>query len=217
MARLRRPNGWYDGWMNNPDEKLAEARNLEEAIGKHQMDSQTLEELTLILDHDCLCAEVAPNRLALRPQEMTELIRLLADCRFQSVHPSTDFEREFQFRGLLSALALQKAQGVTAFESDYYVRLRTQFEDRFKELQWQHLWDSSFSPKKFRQVQCSYLLQACAEYATNFGRAEPAAVTGLRPLVDVMVAGAPIAMVCRRTSLLPLSFRLGTDIAGGTI
>ncbi len=64
MASLQRPLFWYESWMVGKSEAPATSarkRVTEElllAVRDHVYDTQTLEEIILVIDHECLCHEV---------------------------------------------------------------------------------------------------------------------------------------------------------------
>jgi hypothetical protein len=223
MPRISRsrPNSWYRSWMvvdgENAEERDAKrrevAKELREAVETHHYDSQTLEEIVQVLDHEILCSRPTVNELEddirtyrngedLRPRDLSVLctpgidhfLTTLSDCLVRSINKSSHYERELQSRSLISALALLRAQRVESHQTDHYDLLRSRFEERFRDLQWQRKLSGPFTREKFRHFQCSYLLCAGAEYAKMFGRARPHAVSVLSRAVDVALLGVSITL-----------------------
>lgn len=191
------------------------AKELRDAVDTRHYDSQTLEEIIQVLDHEILCSRPKVNEdevrsylsgADLRPRDPSvlctpwtdDLLKTLSDCLIRSISSSSHYERELQSRSLISTLALLRAQRVESHQTDYYDLLRTRFKERFRDLQWQRnlSGDSGLlTREKFRHVQCSYLLCAGAEYAKLFQRARPFAVSALSRAVDVALLGISIALV----------------------
>jgi hypothetical protein len=191
------------------------AKELRDAVDTRRYDSQTLEEIIQVLDHEILCSRPKVNKdevrsylrgADLRPRDPSvlctpwtdDLLKILSDCLIRSISSSSHYERELQSRSLISTLALLRAQRVESHQTDYYDLLHTRFKERFRDLQWQkNLSDDSglLTREKFRHVQCSYLLCAGAECAKQFQRAQPFAVSALSRAVDVALLGISIALV----------------------
>jgi hypothetical protein len=187
------------------------AKELRDVVGTRQYDSQTLEEIIQVLDHEILSSRPKVNedevRLYQIPTDLQprnesvlytpwtdELLKTLSDCLIRSINSSSHYERELQSRSLISTLALLRAQGVESHQTDYYDLLRSRFEDRFRDLQFQRKLTGPLTREKFRHVQCSYLLCAGAEYAKFFQRARPFAVSALSRAVDVAFLVISIAL-----------------------
>lgn len=176
-------------------------------------DSKTLQEFIQILDHECLCYESTQIEDVAIPQ--ISLIRAftshwtdaalekLSGPIIRPINSASHFERELQARGLLSALALLRAQGVGSFRPSDYDRLRNQFKDRFRDFQLQRTQAEQFSKEKFRQLQCLYLISSAAEYANHFERAEPPLITLLSRLTNLMFAAASVGAVGATVSYCP--------------
>lgn len=221
MPRISRsrPNSWYRRWMVVEGEDAEErdtkrwevAKELRDAVDTRHYDSQTLEEIIQVLDHEILCSRPKVNEdevrsylsgADLRPRDLSvlctpwtdDLLKTLSDCLIRSISSSSHYERELQSRSLISTLALLRAQRVERHQTDYYDLLRSRFEERFRDLQWQGKLPGPLTREKFRHVQCSYLLCAGAEYAKLFQRARPFAVSALSHAVDVALLGISIAL-----------------------
>jgi len=210
MAHLTRPRAWYEGWMVGDVQTEAEragrkrdvAGELVRVIAEGHFDSETLQEMILLLDHECLCFEPVqdpsiaeqPPSSALKTPSADKILDTLEECLVRSIGPTSHFERELQARALMSALALLHGQGVRAFASDRYEKLRDKFRKLFEDLQWSRI-RGPFSREKYRQFQCAYLLCSASEYANYFGRAQPRTVTALSRLTNLLFAGASVTAV----------------------
>ena len=205
----RRLLSWYESWIiedatsevSRAEKKRAEAGRLESAIDSGHYDSDTLQAIIQLLDHECLCYEVHDPRsaptIALGKNWTSKFLNKLSDCLVQAISPSSHFERELQSRALISTLALLRAQGVSGFEISQYDRVLDQFKNRSQDLRRLQLTarDGPFTREKFRQFQSSYLLCSGAEYVTYFERVEPVLIRGLLRLADLFYIGASTAIL----------------------
>jgi hypothetical protein len=205
----KRPLSWYESWIvegatsevDRAGKKREEAGRLESAIDSGHYGSDTLQEIIQLLDHECLCYEIHDPRLApttaLGKNWTARILNKLSDCLIQAISPSSHFEHELQSRALISALALLRAQGVSAFVISQYDRVFDQLKNRFQDLRRLQLTarDGPFTREKFRQFQSSYLLCSGAEYATYFERAEPVLIGALLRLTDLFYIGASTAIL----------------------
>jgi hypothetical protein len=222
----KRPPSWYESWIvedankegARAERKREEARKLEEAIDSGHYDSDTLQEIIQLLDHECICYEPVhdpnsrnPPTSALKTNWTSNILNKLSKCLVQAISPSSHFERELQSRALISALALLRAQDVNAFETSQYDLLVNQFKSRFQDLQRLRpaARDGMFTREKFRQFQSSYLLCSAAEYATYFRRAEPILITALLRLTDLFCVGASTAILVH--TVCSLVFMMNLD------
>lgn len=220
----KRPLSWYESWIiedaNNEggraERKWEEARKLEEAIDSGHHDSDTLQEIIQLLDHECLCygpIHDPSNRptSALGTNWTSTILNKLSNCLVQAISPSSHFERELQSRALISTLTLLRAQDVNAFEAKQYDRLLNQFKSRFQDLRnLQPVFrDGMFTREKFRQFQSSYLLCLGAEYARYFRRAEPIFITAVSRLTDLLYIGASTAILVH--TVCSLVFMMNLD------
>ena len=183
--------------------RRARIAELLKAVQDHQFNSHTLEEIVLILDHECLCWKyqngqdilAGHDANALRPlldtSQTDELTIQLSACLVRSINNSSHYERELQSKALLSAVALLHAQGVRALQSGFHDSLRQQFIARFQDL---HGVPEGrvFSADTFRILQCSYYLCLGAEYAKRFTRAEPIIVSVVSYAINVLVVASSI-------------------------
>lgn len=207
MTRLRRPLAWYADWMlgDSASDSIASTRckvvgDLQDAVQSGHFDSQTLEEITLLLDHECLCLELVrigqnARAEALQAPWTSRLVVQLSSRLSQTVYPSLSLERELQFRALLSALALQRAQSVAAFQPDHHKLINDQITKRFSELQWQQMTSSGdLTPERYRKYQASFLLSATGEYVKSFDQAQPLVVALLSRAMNIILTGGSVAM-----------------------
>ncbi|KAI9751514.1 MAG: hypothetical protein M1815_001085 [Lichina confinis] len=187
MSRLKRPADWYQTWMPHDGPSVDDGKRrqvavaLHDAIRSNTFDPQTLHELSQILDHECFCrrpktvavgetsAPPATESQALTVEWTTQLVQDLSGPLIRSVYSSSNYQRELQYRALLSSLILQGVQGVTSFQDDQYHVLQDSLRKRSGELQLQpRQADDAPSRERFHRLQCSYLLVAAAEYAKRF-------------------------------------------------
>lgn len=185
--------------------RLHLAVELQQAIDGHQYDWRTFQELTQVLDHEYLRIVLVqgsqPNEVlqqrALTRSWTEEVVMQLSSCLIRSIGAGSHLERELQCRGLLSALALLRAQESEALHTDYYEELHRRIQGRFRDLRWQESSPDRITPETFRKAQCAYLIYAGAEYAKHFRRAQPVLVTGLYRAMDFMFfATQASTMVC---------------------
>lgn len=209
MSHLKRALNWYESWMDvgkNGDardvlnKRGEEADNLLRNIQRGHFDADTLEELILLLDHECYylqCNFIKNGQrrgsVALMTPWTDQLVTELSGCLFRTIYPESYYERELQFRAMFSALVLQRAQGVEARQVDHYEGLQNQFQKGHRDLQWQRGWSGQLTTEKFRKYQCSFLLVAIAEYAKNFRREEPIVISLLSRAVNLIIMGGTIA------------------------
>jgi len=201
MESLRRPLFWYQSWIIGTPEAPATsarkrvAKELLAALKDHDFDSQALEEILLVIEHDCLCRDLESSRnaqdifkSAIATATIGEFATHLSSCLVKYIDPSSYVLRELQCRALLSALAWLQLRGVTAQDPNSQDQLQTQINSLFRSL------TSSpggspdeISPEAFRKVQCSHLLTLAA--AQPFVRAEPIAAPLLNIANDVLQLG----------------------------
>ena len=177
---------------------------LQAAIQDHQFDSETLEDITLILWHEFLSwtfesdgklltgQDAGAFRHSLKTPQTSQLVVQLSSCLVRSISPSSHYERELQSKALLSALALLHAQGVSALQAGFYDDMRAQLAARFQDLQGVPGHKAGFSAETVRRVQCGYYLCLSAGYAKNFRKAEPVVVSVVGSVVSLLVVGASI-------------------------
>jgi len=215
-----RPSFWYKEWMDvgvTRDDANTVTRKREEVavelldvIKATRFNAQTIEELTQVVDHECLCLRTTINdQIAAFQKSWTATLLIeLSKCLFQTIYAESYYERELQARALFSALALQRAQKTEAFEPGYHRKMRERLENGYRELQWQRSWSGSFSREKFRKFQSSYLLCACAEYVRGFDVARPVMAAAISKAINFILAGGSLALaittVFPNTKLLQL-------------
>jgi hypothetical protein len=201
MESLQRPLFWYQNWIIGTSEEPATsarkrvAKELLDALKNRDYDSQTLEEILLVIDHDCLCFELersrdAPDifRSTITTATIGEFAQHLSSCLVHYIDPSSYVLRELQCRALLSALAWLQLRGVTAQDPHSQDRLQAQINSLFRSLTWLPGGPADeISPEAFRKVQCSHLLTLIA--AQPFVRAEPKAAPLLGIAGDVLQLG----------------------------
>jgi hypothetical protein len=201
MDTLQRPLFWYQSWISGTPEAPATsarkrvAKELLDALKDHDYDSQTLEEILVVIDHDCLCRKLETSgdaqdtfRSTITTATIGEFAKHLSSCLVQYIDPSSYVLRELQCRALLSALAWLQLRGVTAQDPDSQNQLQTQINSLFRTLN--GLPGGSpdrITPEAFRKVQCSHLLTLVA--AQPFVRAEPVAAPLLNIASDVLQLG----------------------------
>jgi hypothetical protein len=182
--------------------RLEVAKELLGVINDAHFDAQTLEELTQVVDHECLCYRTTNHdsgtgpacRPALPKPWTAKLVTELSDCIFQVIYPESHYERELQARALFSGLALQRAQKTEEFTPGHQQGICDRIERGYRELQWQQGWLGSFSREKFRKFQCSYLLCACAEYVRGFEVARPVMAEAISRTIDFILTGGSLAV-----------------------
>ncbi|KAG9230140.1 hypothetical protein BJ875DRAFT_499399 [Amylocarpus encephaloides] len=179
------------------------AVTLRNKIREGHIDAETLEELTHILDHECLCLALGNasneqnlprSRAALAPQWTGLLIAELSECLLRTITPKSYYERELQFRALFSALVLQSAQCARAYQATYYQHLWSLIHERHRDLQWLQLPSEELTSEAFRHLESSYLLVATTEYAMKFRKEEPIVVTILLRAVNLALVGGSLAV-----------------------
>jgi len=223
MSRLiKRPKEWYAGWMTVDDADKNEitirnrrqvAQELLQNVQEGHFDADTLEELNQVVDHECYYlktlnktkGQVQRNSKALDIPWTAKLFEELSCCLFQTIYPESYYERELQFRAMFSALILQRAQGIEGIQVDHHDEMRRLFQKGHKDLQWQKPWSGNFSKERFRKYQCSYVLVAISEYAKNFRREEPQIINILSSAIEIIAAGASIAIASTTVSMMIFS------------
>jgi hypothetical protein len=181
-----------------------EADKLLRKIKAGHLNADTFEVLIQILDYECLhlkpiTQDDLPRRrqsdsVALQPSWTDRLVTILASCMCQGTRPTSYYEREVQYRALLSALALVEAQGAKSFQVDHYDTLQRQFGQGHKDLQWQQVPPTEFSTEKYRIYNCHFLLVTIVEYAKNFKRDKPAIAEILDRAMNMLLVGSTIAL-----------------------
>ncbi|KAI9861443.1 MAG: hypothetical protein M1813_005340 [Trichoglossum hirsutum] len=211
MVRKTRASVWYGSWMDVGDrgggvdileKRMEVAEQLLDTITKPRFDAQTFDELTQVLDHECLCLRAAGHNggqhtatvAALRNSWTSSLVTKLSQCLFQTIYAESHYERELQARALFSALALQRARETSTFAPGHHQAICKRLKDGYRELQWQKKWSGPFSREKFRKFQCSFLLCACAEYMKGFDVARPVVADVLSRTIGLILAGGSLAM-----------------------
>ncbi|MCJ1473207.1 hypothetical protein MMC13_001858, partial [Lambiella insularis] len=209
---------WYREWMEGDASmpvtmrRRSELAGLLDAIQNHRYDSQTLQEITLILDHECLCWKYHDGKdkssessgllgrrqdvlnCTLESSRTVELVTQLASCLVRSISASTHYERELQSKALLAALALLDAHGVRALQADFHDRLRTQLNNLSRDLDSvPGELGSEVSVEIYRRVQCSYFLCLAAEYRRRFELARPFSLSILSSAASFIVFGVTVA------------------------
>lgn len=170
------------------------ARELLDAIKDHDYDSQTLEEILLVIDHECLCRELENSEDSKEIFQSTigtptigDFAHQLSSCLVEYVDASSHVMRELQCRALLSVLALLHLRGVTAQDTDSHTRLQRQINSLFRNLVWLPGESTGITPEAFRKVQCSHLLSLVS--AQPFVKAEPTSIALLKIASDVLQLG----------------------------
>ena len=210
MVRSQRVSASFGRWIGAGDDATLSATRtaiiaeLQTAVENHQFDAETLEDITRILWHECLCwkyenhgdlltgQDAGAFRHTLKNSQTSQLVVILASCLVRSISPSSHYERELQSKALLSALALLHAQGASALQAAFYDEMRAQLAARFQDLQGVPGQKAVFSVETVRKVQCGYYLCLGAEYAKNFRRAEPVVVSVVSSVVSLLTVGASI-------------------------
>ncbi|MCJ1379436.1 hypothetical protein MMC17_002537 [Xylographa soralifera] len=218
MVRSQRVSSSFAQWTSagNNDAPITTTRKaivaeLQTAIQDHQFDSETLEDIVLILEHECLCwkykndgklpagQDAGAFRHTLETSRTNQLVVDLSSCLVRSISPSSHYERELQSKALLSALALLHAQGVRALQATFHDALRTQLAARFQDLQGVPGQKAVFSAETVRKIQSGYYLCLAAEYAKHFQKAEPVVVSVVTSVVSLLIVGASITSAAMGT------------------
>jgi hypothetical protein len=202
MTAQQRPSSWYASWMIGTSQapattrRNAIARELLQAIKDHDYDSQSLEEVILLIDHEYLCRKLEDSeeskdkfKSTIRVPVIGDFADHLSSCLVTLVYPSSYSERELQCRALLSVLALLQLHGVRAQQTDSQAKWQGQLNRRFQELVWLPAEPAAFSAEIFHKAQCAYLLSLGAAYTQTFIKAEPKSTAGVAVAVDVMQLG----------------------------
>ncbi|MCJ1283639.1 hypothetical protein MMC26_002970 [Xylographa opegraphella] len=210
MVRSQKVSSSFALWTSaGNDAAVATTRkavvaDLQLAIQDHQFDSETLEDVILILQHECLCwkykndgklpagHDAGAFRQTLETSRTNQLVVQLSDCLVRAISPSSHYERELQSKALLSALALLHAQGVRALQATFHDDLRVRIADRFKDLQGVPGQKAVFSAETVRKIQSGYYLCLAAEYGKHFHKAEPIVVSVVSSVVSLLIVGASI-------------------------
>jgi hypothetical protein len=217
MAVFKRPSFWYESWMIGTSEIPATARRrsvakeLLQAIKDRDYDSQSLEEVILLIDHEYLCLKLKDSNesadtfaSAIGIPLVGEFAGRLLSCLIEFVVPSSYSERELQCRAIVSVLALLELHGVKGQQTDSKVNWQGEIKRRFQDLVWQPGDTTAFSIDMFNKVQCAYLLSFGAAYAQKFIKGEPKTTAVLDLATDVVQLGVVIgttALVCLSLSL----------------
>lgn len=186
MAPLERSLSWYKSWVIDTPESPSTtarahvARELLEAIQSRNYDNQTLKEIILVLDHECLHrVRLRLNNLhkeediAIGTPVIGDFAEQLLGCLVQHINPSSHLLRELQCRALLSVLALLQLDGVREIQTDVHTRWQNQIKERFRDLVSLPGESTGFSTNTYLRVQCSHLLSlGAAYYAQQFVGAE---------------------------------------------
>lgn len=184
--------------------RRAEAEELLTKIQVGNLDADTLEALIQMLDYECLHLkpimqdDLSRRRRshseALQPSWTDSIVRILASDMCPVTRPTSYYEREVQYRALLSALALQRAQGASSLEANHYSELQRHFGQGHRGVQYQHVPPTKFSTEKYRIYNCHFLLVTIVEYAKNFKRNEPVIVEILNRAMNIFLVGSSIAI-----------------------
>ena len=217
MVRSSRVSSSFAHWTSAGDDatvsstRKAVVADLQSAVSEHQFDSETLQDIIRILEHECLCwkyyndgklpagQDAGAFRQTLETSRTNQLVMQLSDCLVRSISPSSHYERELQSKALLSAFALLHAQGVRALQATFHDDLRTRIADRFTDLKGVPGQKAVFAAETVRKIQSGYYLCLAAEYAKHFQKAEPIVVSVVSSLVNLLIVGGSItsaAMVC---------------------
>lgn len=170
------------------------ANELLQAVKNSNYDSHTLEEILLLIDHECLCLEFESRgsrdifNSTLKIPLIGEFLDVLSLCLVRYINSSSHIVRELQFRALLSVLALIRLHGVTNQQTDSYTELQQRINRRFQDLVWLP-GSPAISPEAFYKVQCSHLLSLVAAYSQQLVRAEPKSTAVVAIVMDVMQLG----------------------------
>lgn len=186
------------------------AEELLAAIKNSSYDSQTLQEIVLVIDHECLCRESQdrfPNlrrpddisNRAIATSVIGDFAEQLSSCLVHHINASSRLIRELQFRALLSVLALLQLDGVHAVHADVHRKWQTKINNRFRELIWLPGQSPRLSTETFPRVQCAHLISlGAAYYSQQFVPAEPVAARILAigsNVMQLVVMVANIALV----------------------
>ncbi|MCJ1398285.1 hypothetical protein MMC11_001482 [Xylographa trunciseda] len=217
MVRSRRVSSSFAQWTSSGDAATLSATRraivtqLETAIQQHEFDSEKLQDIILILEHECLCWKYKNDRelpagqdpgafrATLETPRTDQLVVNLSSCLLRSIGPSSHYQRELQSKALLSALALLHAQRVGALQADFHDDLRARLTARFRDLQGVPGQRLVFSAETVRKIQCGYYLCLGAEYAERFRRAEPIVMTAASSVVSLLIVGASITSAAMAT------------------
>lgn len=179
------------------------------AIKDHIYDTQTLEEIILLINHECLCHEVENSesstfifRSAFDIPVISQLADQLSSCGVKYVNASSHLLRELQCRALLSVVAWLHLRGVTAHQADSHARWQEQINQLYQDLVWLPEEQIGATQEAFRRAQCSYLLSLVA--AQQFVIARPRIKDALEVAGDLMQLG----VVAVNIALVGISFEL---------
>jgi hypothetical protein len=205
MDALQRPPlsqyNWILGTSEAPPASVRKqvAKSLLESIKDRDYDTQTLREILLLIDHECLCRELERKesqgskdifQTTIATAAVGDFADHLCSCLVPHINASSHSERLLQFRALLSVLALLNLHGVKAHHSEFYEKRRHEINKRFQEIQWLPEESTEFSVEAFHIVQCSHLISMVAAYSTqHFIRAEPKSAVLLDIANNVMQLG----------------------------
>ncbi len=148
-------------------------------------DSQNLEEILLVIDHECLCLELNSTDVhgwndifesTIEVPAVADFADQLSSCLVLFDHVSSHFDRAVQCRALLSVLALLKTHKARVQQADSHTKWQKQINGRFRDQVWRPGESTEFSAEVFSATQCSHLITLVAAYnAQHFVRAESTA------------------------------------------
>lgn len=200
MVPLQRPSFWYESWTVGAPEAPATsarkrvAKELLLAIEESDYDTQTLEEIILVINHECLCHEVENSEdsdiifnSALEIPVVSKFADQLSSCLVHYVTASSHVLRELQCRALLSVLVWLHLRGVTAHQADSHAKWQEQINQLYRDLIWLPKESTGAMPEAFRKAQCSYLLSVVA--AQQFVKAKPKIKDLIEVASDLMQLG----------------------------
>jgi hypothetical protein len=180
------------------------AGELAQTIADSRHDSQTLQEILLVINHECLCREVESSTDSssrdvfqgwIGTSAVGKLAHQLSSCRVQYIDASSHIERELQCRALLSVVALLHLRGVAAHEADSQTRWQRQINNLFRDLVWLPTESTVLSSETFHRLQASHLLSLAAAHAQQIPRAEPTSAVVLPMVGDVVQLGVIAANI----------------------
>ncbi|KAH0537561.1 hypothetical protein FGG08_005660 [Glutinoglossum americanum] len=137
------------------------------------------------LDQGCLRTQEEPS---IPVGVIGERIEHLSSALIQLENQDTPLQREFQFRALISALALAKYNRFHSFSAPLLDTLYSNITDRFREL--------VFQPQPLTDVEnvhkanSSYLVRFALEHVKLFSRAEPMLVSMLPHIFRTLLGAA---------------------------
>ncbi|KAH0565496.1 hypothetical protein GP486_001105 [Trichoglossum hirsutum] len=117
-----------------------------------------------------------------------ERIGHLSSALIQLENKDTPFQKELQFRALISALALAKYNDVHSFSAPFSDELYGNIANRFRELVLQP--QPQTDVENVRKANSSYLIRFALEHVKLFGRAEPVIVSILPYIFQTLLGAA---------------------------